>query len=547
MVTFNFKYAPGVTLEQMKGFELAGRIWSSYLTDNVEVNLYVEMTDRLATNVLGGAIPRLNAKQDYADFREKLTADATSADDLRAISTMESKDFGAWFDLYDNSSSNSGSAIEKNNRMNITSANSKALGITLKKGNANQLDGYLTFNKLANQSVTWSYNYERIGAAPANQVDFLSTVLHEMGHVLGFVSSVDRAGWISPRINDSNKLKDYESNIKQRIQQATPLDLFRYSTDSGTNLDLSVGGNIFLSLDKGQQAIASFSSGKDTTVGGDGSQASHWKGTPGSSGLMDPTLGLGERSSIERIDLRALDITGWNIAPVNAPLNLSSLLSQAKQSLAQRLGTTVATLEANPTMAQRLTQDLTAEVMTLIDDSEVYDKGRRKPDDPFGQILDVLGLEGVFEEWMPEEAMQTGDRYRNQLIGTVETDMLSGLGGDDQLIGQGGNDFIQGGRGVDRLIGGNGKDVLIGGRDRDILTGGNGRDVFVLQVGAGLDVIQDFQDGKDFLGFSESLKVENLSVGQSGQDTLIAWQGQAIALLRNVNVSQITSADFVIA
>jgi Ca2+-binding RTX toxin-like protein len=153
----------------------------------------------------------------------------------------------------------------------------------------------------------------------------------------------------------------------------------------------------------------------------------------------------------------------------------------------------------------------------------------------------------VFEEWMPEEAMKTGDRYKNRLMGTVETDMLSGLGGDDQLIGQGGNDFIKGGQGGDRLIGGNGKDVLIGGRDQDILTGGTGRDVFVLQVGAGVDVIQDFQDGRDFLGFSADLKAENLSLGQSGRDTLIAWQGEAIALLRNVNVSQITSADFVVA
>jgi Ca2+-binding RTX toxin-like protein len=549
MVTFNFKYAPGVTLEQMTGFEMAGRIWSSYLTDNVQVNLYVEMTDRLEGNILGGAIPRLNAKQDYSPFRDKLTADATSTDDQRALNAMESKEFGAWFDLYDNSSSNSGNALEKNNRMNITSANSKALGITLKKGNESQLDGYLMFNKLSNQGVRWNYDYARTGAAPANQVDFLSTVMHEIGHVLGFVSSVDRSGWVSPRINGNNRLKDYETNIKERIQHATPLDLFRYSTESGGLPDLSVGGNIFLSLDKGQQSLGAFASGKDTTVGGDGSQASHWKGTSGSSGLMNPTLGLAERSTIKGIDLRAFDIIGWNIAPqgANTSLNLPALLSQSKQALAQRLGTTVAALDANPTTAQRLTQNLTEEVLTLIEDSEVYDKARRRPDDPFGQILDLLALEGLFDQWMPEESMQTGDRNKNQLVGTQETDLLSGMAGNDQLIGRGGNDFVKGGQGRDRLMGGNGKDVLMGGRDRDSLMGGNGRDVFVVQVGMGMDVIQDFQDGRDSLGFSADLDRADLSIGQVGKDAVIAWQGQAIALLQGVDASQITPADFVIA
>jgi hypothetical protein len=549
MVTFNFKYAPGTTAQQMLGFEMAGRIWSSYLTDNVQVNLYVEMTDRLEGNILGGAIPRLNAKQDYSLFREKLLADATSANDRRALSATDSKEFGAWFDLYDNSTSNTGNALVKNNRMNMTSANSKALGIALKKGNESQLDGYLMFSKLANQSVHWDYDYTRSTAPAANQVDFLSTVMHEIGHVLGFVSSVDRSGWVSPRINSSNKFKDYETNIKQRIEQATPLDLFRYSTESGSLPDLSVGGNIFLSLNKGEQALGAFASGKDTTVGGDGSQASHWKGTGDSSGLMNPTLRLAERTTMKGIDLRAFDIIGWNVASqgANTSLNLTTLLNQSKQSLAQRLGTTVAALDANPAMAERLTQTLTEEVLTLIDDSEVYDKSRRRSDDPFGQILDLMALEGVFGEWMPEESVQTGDRRKNQLVGTQETDLLSGMAGNDQLIGRGGNDFIKGGQGRDRLLGGNGKDVLMGGRGRDILVGGNGRDVFVLQVGMGMDVIQDFKDGRDSLGFSADLNRADLSIGQMGKDAVIAWQGQAIALLRGVDANLITPADFVIA
>ncbi len=54
---FNFTYAPGTSLEQMIGFEMAGEFWSQQLADNVSINIFVEMTDYLPENVIGGALP----------------------------------------------------------------------------------------------------------------------------------------------------------------------------------------------------------------------------------------------------------------------------------------------------------------------------------------------------------------------------------------------------------------------------------------------------------------------------------------------------------
>lgn len=54
---FNFTYAPGTTLDQMLGYEMAGRYWSNYLADDVTVNIFIESTNILPTNVIGGAIP----------------------------------------------------------------------------------------------------------------------------------------------------------------------------------------------------------------------------------------------------------------------------------------------------------------------------------------------------------------------------------------------------------------------------------------------------------------------------------------------------------
>ena len=38
---FNFTYAPGTSFEQMLNFEMAGKIWSDYLADDVTINIFV--------------------------------------------------------------------------------------------------------------------------------------------------------------------------------------------------------------------------------------------------------------------------------------------------------------------------------------------------------------------------------------------------------------------------------------------------------------------------------------------------------------------------
>ena len=47
MVQFNFTYDPNVSLEQRVGFELAALVWSSYLTDDITVNLHIASSDSL--------------------------------------------------------------------------------------------------------------------------------------------------------------------------------------------------------------------------------------------------------------------------------------------------------------------------------------------------------------------------------------------------------------------------------------------------------------------------------------------------------------------
>ncbi|MCX5935429.1 MAG: hypothetical protein NTU99_11750, partial [Pseudanabaena sp. LacPavin_0818_WC45_MAG_42_6] len=44
----------------MAAFEMAGKIWASYLTDNVTINIAVDVQKDFAGNTIAGAIARSN-------------------------------------------------------------------------------------------------------------------------------------------------------------------------------------------------------------------------------------------------------------------------------------------------------------------------------------------------------------------------------------------------------------------------------------------------------------------------------------------------------
>ena len=80
----------GTTLEQMVAFEVAGEIWSRYLKDDVDVDIYVEMSDSLPENVIGGALPGVVAQAEYSDLYMGLSNDITTNDDQIAVDHLPS-------------------------------------------------------------------------------------------------------------------------------------------------------------------------------------------------------------------------------------------------------------------------------------------------------------------------------------------------------------------------------------------------------------------------------------------------------------------------
>ncbi|MEM9216357.1 MAG: NF038122 family metalloprotease [Cyanobacteria bacterium P01_F01_bin.150] len=339
MPYFNFTYDINVGLEQCLGFELAAAIWSQFLTDEVTINLHIVATDTLADGqAVGGAIPLFH-EQHYGVYQEYVKQDATSVEDVLVLNSQQT---GNTVDVLIGNE-----VVDGNSTILLTSAQAKALGmqerIQLENGttwdrdlvDSNALDGYILINK----GYDWNYDFTRQSDAPEGTLDFLTMALHEIGHALGFVSGIDG-------LMDMVELYSGQSHA----QGFTPLDLLRYSDASlaldnpdGAVADLTGGIQSEFSLD-GETALGTFSSG----INGDGYQASHWERFQHALGIMDPTLGYQERTSISHLDLQAFDVLGWdvNYGVLEQGLDLHALYAQAKAVVAQDFGTSISAIDS---------------------------------------------------------------------------------------------------------------------------------------------------------------------------------------------------------
>ncbi len=128
------------------------------------------------------------------------------------------------------------------------------------------------------------------------------------------------------------------------------------------------------------------------------------------------------------------------------------------------------------------------------------------------------------------------------LHGDTGNDRLKAGSGDDQLFGDNGDDYLNGGEGDDILLGSNGNDVLTGLSGSDTLSGGNGSDLFILSL-EGTDLITDFTDGQDLLELPREISVEDIKIiqgqGENSHNTLITFQEEIIAIVVDVNVSDL--------
>lgn len=158
------------------------------------------------------------------------------------------------------------------------------------------------------------------GIAP-DKLDFEAIAIHEIGHILGFIS------FAGQRETDSSL--EVEPSIWDlfRVRPDTPASDFT----AAPRIISSGGEQSFFERD----AVMPLSTGRPDGTGGDGRQASHWKddGLTGKYiGAMDPTIGFGEHHFITDNDIAVLYAIGYRAIGVNQTSQLIPLISGQPQN-----------------------------------------------------------------------------------------------------------------------------------------------------------------------------------------------------------------------
>ena len=162
----------------------------------------------------------------------------------------------------------------------------------------------------------FGFDFEPADGIAEDKLDFEAIALHEIGHVLGFVSCVGR--------QETDASEEIESSI---------WDLFRVRPDA-TESGFAAAQRILAS--GGEQnfyagaAALSLSTGRPDGTGGDSRQAAHWKDdnlTGRYIGVMDPTIGPGEFHFVTDNDAAALEAIGYRTTSVTQPPSLIPLVS----------------------------------------------------------------------------------------------------------------------------------------------------------------------------------------------------------------------------
>lgn len=149
------------------------------------------------------------------------------------------------------------------------------------------------------------YDFDPSNGISPTQTDFEGVVVHEIGHMLGFVS---RVGGVELGVPNAPTIFDF-FRLRPGVNSGNFGSANRVQSSGGDQVYFN--GSTTLGL----------STGRPDGTGGDEQQASHWKDDAQAGfriGVMDPTLSKGARSELTDADLQAFGMMGFNVVSASS-------------------------------------------------------------------------------------------------------------------------------------------------------------------------------------------------------------------------------------
>jgi hypothetical protein len=187
--------------------------------------------------------------------------------------------------------------------MRAPSANGRALGLFVPVADPDGTEASLGSPPTIALNSNVNYDYHPSGGIGAREVDFEAVVVHEIGHILGFLSSTG--------------VRELDGREPVSV---SVWDLFRLRPGTAESA-FPRAERILLS--GGEQTFAAagleipLSTGRPDRTGGDGQQASHWKNDSYIDGryigVMEVSLPFGARQVLTSHDLVAIELMGYSL------------------------------------------------------------------------------------------------------------------------------------------------------------------------------------------------------------------------------------------
>lgn len=324
-------------------FQKAANFWNRTLTNNITINLDIGFAN-LGPNILGGARSSSTVLS-VRDIYTGLASTGTTALDTIAVANLSPLDQNGGLRFRTNAplpgtlggadaniTRFDGDGSANNLFLDANTANLRALGIGIDESNTfrcsssvSNADGCIDF------SSTADFDFDPSDGIENGFIDFTGVAIHEIGHVLGFVSGVDTVDFVAGNAQFSGL------NLNN-FALFSVFDLFRYGNgfDPITGdrlLQLSANRAAFFSINGstpfnfGNPAEAEFANLATGAFVGDGNQASHFKDASGEFiddsglclieerqiGILDPTAPSCGLAIVTSNDLAAFDAIGYNL------------------------------------------------------------------------------------------------------------------------------------------------------------------------------------------------------------------------------------------